>query len=87
MSSANNMNLVVMFFRLIFTILNGSMKLLVQGLMVIPKLLHQLLNVLVKLGFVFKLIFEPVLRMIGNLILETSRGLKGLGASSGKRRI
>ena len=78
MSSANNMNLVVMFFRLIFTILNGSMRLLVQGLMVIPKLLNQLLNVLVKLGFVFKLIFDPVLRMIGNLILETSRGLKGL---------
>jgi hypothetical protein len=72
------MNLVVIFFRLIFTILNGTMRLLVQGLMVIPKWLNQLLNVLVKLGFIFKLIFEPVLRMVGNIILETSRGLKGL---------
>ena len=78
MSAAKNMNLVVIFVRLIFTILNGTMRLLVQGLMVIPKWLNQLLNVLVKLGFIFKLIFEPVLRMVGNIILETSRGLKGL---------
>jgi hypothetical protein len=78
MSAAKNMNLVVIFFRLIFTILNGTMRLLVQGLMVIPKWLNQLLNVLVKLGFIFKLIFEPVLRMAGNIILETGRGLKGL---------
>jgi hypothetical protein len=78
MSAAKNMNLVAIFFRLIFTILNGTMRLLVQGLMVIPKWLNQLLNVLVKLGFIFKLIFEPVLRMVGNIILETSRGLKGL---------
>jgi hypothetical protein len=78
MSAAKNMNLVVIFFRLIFIILNGSIRLLVQGLMVIPKWFNQLLNVLVKLGFIFKLIFEPVLRMVGNIILETGRGLKGL---------
>ena len=78
MSAAKNMNLVVIFFRLIFVILNGSIRLLVQGLMVIPKWFNQLLNVLVKLGFIFKLIFEPVLRMLVNIILETGLGLKGL---------
>jgi flagellar biosynthesis protein FliQ len=78
MSAANDMKLVMMFCRLVFTILNGLLKLLLQGLMLIPKLINVLLTFLLKLGAVLKLILESTLKMIGNFILETSRGLKGL---------
>jgi len=78
MSAANDMKLVMMFVRLIFTILNGLMKLVLQGLMLIPKLINVLLTFLLKLGSVLKLILESTIKMIGNFIVETSRGLKGL---------
>ena len=78
MSAANDMKLVMMFVRLVFTILNGLMKLVLQGLMLIPKLINVLLTFLLKLGSVLKLILESTIKMIGNFILETSRGLKGL---------
>ncbi len=78
MSAANDMKLVMMFCRLVFTIFNGLLKLLLQGLMLIPKLINVLLTFLLKLGSVLKLILESTLKMIGNFILETSRGLKGL---------
>ena len=78
MSAANDMKLVMMFVRLVFTILNGLMKLVLQGLMLIPKLINVLLTFLLKLGSVLKLILESTLKMVGNFILETSRGLKGL---------
>jgi|LauGreDrversion4_2_1035121.scaffolds.fasta_scaffold254184_3 flagellar biosynthesis protein FliQ len=78
MSAANDMKLVMMFVRLVFTILNGLMKLVLQGLMLIPKLINVLLTFLLKLGSVLKLILESTIKMIGNFIVETSRGLKGL---------
>jgi flagellar biosynthesis protein FliQ len=78
MSATNDMKLVMMFVRLVFTILNGLMKLVWQGLMLIPKLINVLLTFLLKLGSVLKLILESTIKMIGNFILETSRGLKGL---------
>ena len=78
MSAANDMKLVMMFVRLVFTILNGLMKLVLQGLMLIPKLINVLLTFILKLGSVLKLILESTLKMVGNFILETSRGLKGL---------
>ena len=78
MSAANDMKLVMMFCRLVFTIVKGLLKLLLQGLMLIPKLINVLLTFLLKLGSVLKLILESTLKMIGNFILETSRGLKGL---------
>ena len=78
MSAANDMKLVMMFVRLVFTIFNGLMKLVLQGLMLIPKLINVLLTFLLKLGSVLKLILESTLKIVGNFILETSRGLKGL---------
>jgi flagellar biosynthesis protein FliQ len=78
MSAANDMKLMMMFVRLVFTILNGLMKLVLQGLMLIPKLINVLLTFLLKLGSVLKLILESTIKMIGNFIVETSRGLKGL---------
>ena len=78
MSAANDMKLVMMFVRLVFTIFNGLMKLVLQGLMLIPKLINVLLTFILKLGSVLKLILESTLKMVGNFILETSRGLKGL---------
>jgi flagellar biosynthesis protein FliQ len=78
MSAANDMKLVMMFCRLVFTIFNGLLKLLLQGLMLIPKLINVLLTFLLKLGSVLKLILESTLKMIGNFTLETIRGLKGL---------
>ena len=78
MSAENSMKLVFMFCRLVFTIFNGLLKLLLQGLMLIPKLINVLLTFLLKLGSVLKLILESTLKIIGNFILETSRGLKGL---------
>jgi flagellar biosynthesis protein FliQ len=78
MSATNDMKLVMMFVRLVFTILNGLMKLVWKGLMLIPKLINVLLTFLLKLGSVLKLILESTIKMIGNFILETSRGLKGL---------
>ena len=78
MSAANDMKLVMMFVRLVFTILNGLMKLVLQGLMLIPKLINVLLTFLLKLGSVLKLILESTIKMIDNFIVETSRGLKGL---------
>ena len=78
MSAANDMKLVMMFVRLVFTIFNGLMKLVLQGLMLIPKLINVLLTFLLKLGSVLKLILESTIKMIGNFIVETSRGLKGL---------
>lgn len=78
MSATNDMKLVMMFVRLVFTILNGLMKLVWQGLLLIPKLINVLLTFLLKLGSVLKLILESTIKMIGNFILETSRGLKGL---------
>ena len=78
MSAANDMKLVMMFVRLVFTIFNGLMKLVLQGLMLIPKLINVLLTFILKLGSVLKLILESTLKMVGNFIVETSRGLKGL---------
>ena len=78
MSAANDMKLVMMFVRLVFTIFNGLMKLVLQGLMLIPKLINVLLTFILKLGSVLKLILESTIKMIGNFIVETSRGLKGL---------
>ena len=78
MSAANDMKLVMMFVRLVFTIFNGLMKLVLQGLMLIPKLINVLLTFILKLGSVLKLILQSTLKMVGNFILETSRGLKGL---------
>ena len=46
--------------------------------MLIPKLINVLLTFILKLGSVLKLILESTLKMVGNFILETSRGLKGL---------
>ena len=78
MSAENSMKLVFMFCRFVFTILNGLMKLLLQGLLLIPKLINELLTLILKLGSLLKMILEPTLKMIGNLIVETGRGFKGL---------
>ena len=86
MSAERNINIINACFKLFITLISGLIRISVQIFIVIPRVLSKLLNILLKVGLIYKLAIDPALRSIGSFFAGIWRAWMQKRASSKSRR-
>ena len=68
MSSSGNVNLLNAVIKLYMTVVMSILRLVVFAFKLIPQFLSKALTILMKVGVIYKLLIDPVLRSLGSLI-------------------
>ena len=65
MGENNTLNTIHILMKISYTILSGTLRILLQIIFSIPKAISKALTILMKLGVIYRLVIEPLLRSIG----------------------
>ena len=68
MSSSGNVNLLNAVIKLYMTVVMSILRIIVFALKLIPQFLSKALTILIKVGVIYKLLIDPMLRSLGSLI-------------------
>lgn len=86
MNAEKTINIINAFFKLFLTLISGVIRISTQIIIVIPRVLSKLLNIVLKLGVIYKLAIDPALRSIGSFLAGIWRAWMQKRASSKSRR-
>lgn len=86
MSIERNINIFNAYLKLMITLISGAIRLAIHFITVVPRVVSKLLNVLIKLGAVYKLLIDPALRSIGAFFAGMWRGLMQWRAAQKKNK-
>jgi hypothetical protein len=86
MNAEKTINIINAYLKLCITLISGVIRVSVQMIIVIPRVLSKLLNIVLKLGVIYKLAIDPALRSIGAFFAGIWRAWMQKRASSKSRR-
>ena len=86
MNAEKTINIINAYLKLCITLISGVIRVSVQMMIVIPRVLSKLLNIVLKLGVIYKLAIDPALRSIGAFFAGIWRAWMQKRASSKSRR-
>ena len=86
MSAERTINIINAYLKLCLTLISGVIRISVQLIIMIPRVLSKMLNIFLKLGFIYKLAIDPALRSIGAFFAGIWRAWMQKRASSKSRR-
>ena len=86
LSTERTINIINAYFKLCFTFISGVIRVSVQLIIMIPRVLSKMLNIFLKLGLIYKLAIDPTIRSIGAFFAGIWRAWMQKRASSKNRR-
>lgn len=85
MAKERDINIFTAYVKLIFVLVNGLARLVITAFMLVPRIVSKALTLLMKVGVIYKLLIDPMLRSIGSFFAGLWRGWQERRASTRQR--
>ena len=86
MGENGTLNTINVIMKITFTLISGVLRILLQIALSIPKVVSKALTILMKVGVIYRLLIDPLLRSIGSFFAGFWRAAMQRRASSRVRR-
>jgi len=86
MGNNGTLNTINVLLKIMVTLISGLIRIAVQTAMIIPKVISRALTLLMKVGFIYKMLIDPLLRSIGSFFAGVWRAAMQHRASSKIRK-
>ena len=86
MGADRNFSTLNVLLKIMFTLVSGALRIAIQAIMILPRVVSRALTILMKAGVIYKLLIDPLLRSIGAFFAGLWRGAMVHRASSKVRK-
>ncbi len=86
MAADRNLSIVNVMLKIMFTLVSGALRITVQAIMILPRVVSRALTILMKVGVIYRLLIHPVICAVGSFFAGIWQAAMQHRASSKKRK-
>ena len=85
MGAERNLGIVNVMLKIMITLISGALRIAIQSVMILPRVVSRALTILMKVGVIYRLLIQPLIRTIGSFFAGLWRAAMQHRASSKRR--